>query len=76
MSREEIINQIEELENKLVEFDEDKEFYAEARKGAKRLKCILDVYCEETGLSKQEMIQFISACNGGSIINNNLKEVE
>lgn len=76
MSREEIIKQIDELENQLVEFDEDEEFYRETRKGAKRLKCCLDIYCEETGLTKSEMIQFISACNGGTVINNNLKEME
>lgn len=40
MSREEIIKQIDELENQLVEFEEDEEFYRETRKGAKKIKVL------------------------------------
>lgn len=74
MSREEIINKIEDLRSQLHEIDEDEDFYVETRKEAKRMKATLDIYCKETGLSKEELIQLIAVCNGGTIINNNLEK--
>lgn len=74
MSREEIINKIEELENQLYEIDEDDDFYKEVRRNAKRMRATLDITCEETGLSKEELIQLIAVSNGGTIINNNLEK--
>ena len=44
MSREEIINKIEDLRSQLHEIDEDEDFYVETRKEAKRMKATLDIY--------------------------------
>ena len=74
MSREEIINKIEDLRSQLHEIDEDEDFYFFFLKEAKRMKATLDIYCEETGLSKKELIQLVAVCNGGTIINNNLEK--
>ena len=38
------------------------------------MRATLDIYCEETGLSKEELIQLVAVCNGGTIINNNLEK--
>ena len=74
MSREEKINKIEDLRSQLHEIDEDEDFYVETRKEAKRMRATLDISCEETGLSKEELIQLVAVCNGGTIINNNLEK--
>lgn len=69
MSKEEIINKIEELEEMLYEIDEEQEklveFKKQARFSAKALKIMIEEY-EKEGFDKNFSIELIKLSIGGN----------